>query len=616
MARNRANEREDHLHIFKYFISATLILIALVGVFIVGCSGKSDNPDESISSPTPSPAGADNSPVRLDLPLDKTEISVDNARLLMQASFGVTHASLALANRFDSPAAWIDDQMAKPITMHLPKVEAYGNASWSQPRHWVWWETAITAEDQLRQRTAFALSEIFVVSDIDYTLSNSQHAVVHYYDMLASSAFGNFRDLLEDVTLHPVMGIYLSMLRNEKADEENNVRPDENYAREIMQLFTIGLYELNEGGTPVPVGNPKPAYTQSTVEEYARVFTGWDYADSPDWRSNKQLDKISPLVPNENYHDSQSKQLINGETTPAGLNAQEDLELALDSLFNHPNVGPFIGKQLIQKLVTSNPSEAYVARVAAVFNDNGRGERGDLGAVIKAILLDSEARQTTASMNAEAALNFGKLKEPVIKAIHIMRALNAIPGTNSEGRFHLFRKTSDAADQIYGQSVQSSPSVFNFFSPTFQSTNNAAGGEQKPFYAPELQILTESLLSVASNDLHSMLYTTNNRSGRAHRSAMLDIDAPMGMLRKGRNAYLEHLDMLLMAGTMSDTMYSLLSDFINERIDVSLVSDEPESVRARYIDRELAGLDEAALEDIVLDSLFMILASPDFMVQQ
>jgi len=269
------------------------------------------------------------------------------------------------------------------------------------------------------------------------------------------------------------MGIYLSMLRNEKADPSRNIRPDENYAREIMQLFTIGLYELNAGGTPIPEGNPQPAYTQKDVEEYARVFTGWNFADSPEWQSTNltQYDKITPLVPQEQFHDTGAKQLLGGVIAPAGLTARQDMKIALDSLFNHPNVGPFIGKAMIQRLVTSNPSEQYVARVAAAFNNNGQGVRGDMGALVKAVLLDSEARQDPNNTNSSGALNFGKLKEPLLKATHLLRALNAAPGTQANSNFHLFSKTSDVVDDILGQAVLSSPSVFNFFSPDFRSSN-------------------------------------------------------------------------------------------------------------------------------------------------
>lgn len=610
---------------FRVIAAVAIVCASCIGLLAVGYAGNSSSGGSSTND----------SPLLLSEPLAKTASSVDAARLLTQATFGATHADLAAATNHSSLAAWVDEQMALPATLQLPRVQAFGNASLRPPRHYVWWETAVGAEDQLRQRVAFALSEIFVVSDIDYTLGNTQHGVVNYYDMLTMSAFGNFREMLESITLSPVMGIYLSMVRNEKADPINNIRPDENYAREVMQLFTIGLYELNAGGTPIPIGNPTPAYTQSNVEEYARVFTGWNFADSSEWQSTNltQNSKIAPMVPLEAFHDSGSKQLLGGVVAPAGLSAREDMELALDSLFNHPNVGPFIGKSLIQRLVTSNPTEQYVARVAAVFNDNGAGVRGDMGAMIKAILLDNEARQALASADSKMVQNYGKLKEPLLKATHILRAFNATPGKKADSNFHLFSKTSDAVDDLFGQAVLSSSSVFNFFSPGFRSSFGLSGNEQSPLLAPELQILTESLLSAASNDLHSLLYDSNNHSDGNGRAAMLNIDAPIAILRKGRNVYLEHMDLLLMSGGMSENMASVLAEYIDESVsDIGLPESErsvdvtdtdagksgknSENERLSTIDKQLATADEELMVTIVINSMFMMLASPEFMVQR
>ena len=597
---------------FKLVALMIIVSMAVVSCTLVGCGGSSSNSEDSSTI----------RPIDFTEPLQKSAATVDMARLLTQASFGASHASLAHISQYPSLESWIDAQMALPATLQLPAVQAFGNASFRPARHYVWWDTAVKAEDQLRQRVAFAMSEIFVVSDIDYTLGNAQHGMVHYYDMLAQNAFGNFRELLEQITLHPVMGIYLSMLRNEKADAERNIRPDENFAREIMQLFTIGLYELDEGGEPVPKGNPTPAYTQSDVEEYARVFTGWNFADSPEWQSTNltPYDKISAMVPQEQFHDSGSKNLLGGVVAPAGLSAREDLELALDSLFNHNNVGPFIAKALIQRMVSSNPSKAYVARVAGVFNDNGNGVRGDLGAVIKAILLDSEARQTTASMSPA----HGKFKEPLLRATHMLRALNAVPGASSEGYYHMYSKTGDSVGDLFGQSVLSSPSVFNFFSPDFRSSAVLPSDPNTPLYAPELQILNESLVSAANNDLHSVIYSAHNRSGATGRASMISLDAPIFMLRKGRDTFLEHMDVLLMAGTMSSEMNAVLADYITETVNTHRVDTSPNDSVAEDIpvgsdndiDNQLALLAEEHLETMVLDVSFMILASPEFLIQR
>jgi uncharacterized protein (DUF1800 family) len=256
-----------------------------------------------------------------------------------------------------------------------------------------WWKAVMQSDDQLRQRVAFALSEILVVSDLNNDLRSQPEGMVTYYDLLLTHAFGNFRDLLEAVTLSPIMGTYLSHLGNEKADDALNIRPDENYAREVMQLFTIGLDELNQDGTAKldANGNTIATYGQAEIEGFARVFTGWTFAGSETFK-RKSRDYVAPMQAFEEYHSQRQKTLLNGDIIPQGYSAQESLQLALDNLFNHQNVAPFISKQLIQRLITSNPTPQYVERIASVFNDNGEGVRGDLAAVVKAIYLDDEAR--------------------------------------------------------------------------------------------------------------------------------------------------------------------------------------------------------------------------------
>lgn len=235
------------------------------------------------------------------------------------------------------------------------------------PRHHVWWEAATKANDQLRQRIALALSEILVVSDSDgLGLSQYHLAVTSYYDVLVKHAFGNYRDLLEDVALHPAMGDFLSMSRYQKENAEGTIRPDENFARENLQLFTIGVHELNLDGTKKRDGNNNfiPTYDQKTIEEFAKVFTGWSYADK-DWKEwPGEANRLVPLKAFEECHDTSAKTLLNGEISPSGQSAQEDLEFALDNIFKHHNIAPYISKQLTQRLVTSNPTPQYVARVA------------------------------------------------------------------------------------------------------------------------------------------------------------------------------------------------------------------------------------------------------------
>jgi len=318
----------------------------------------------------------------------------------------------------------------------------------------------MTSDDHLRQRTAQALSQIFVVSEKS-NLQLSGPGLADYYDVLYKNAFGNFRDILYEVSLHPMMGYYLSHLDNPKADPANNIHPDENYAREIMQLFSIGL--------------SAPGY-----------YWPWeDYSSLPPEFGNKEFNSpIStinwePMVAFENQHEQGVKNLLNGQVVPAGQTTLEDINDAIDNLFNHPNVGPFIGKLLIQRLVKSNPSPAYVARVAAKFNDNGVGVRGDMEAFISAILTDAEALDCSWQDNA----HHGKLRAPLLRYTQAMRAFNA---QNQSGRMwnwgYLFEEAVD-------QGILASPSVFNFYLPEFQPNGPISDAD---LVAPEYQIHTSA----------------------------------------------------------------------------------------------------------------------------
>lgn len=379
--------------------------------------------------------------------------------------------------------AWIDDQMTKPASLQLPFLQ---NLQATDPKPFfqrhpdrvdIWFRNALNGEDQLRQRVAFALSEIFVISQLGATF-DVPYGMADFYDILAVNAFGNYRDLMEEVTLHPSMGVYLSMLGNEKPNPTLNIRPDENYARELMQLFSIGLVELNNDGTEKldGFGQPIPTYDQAIIEGFAHVFTGWTYTGFADLRQAFPtfLNQVEPMALYANYHDTEAKLVLNGETIPAGQTGEQDLDAALDNIFAHPNVGPFVSIRLIQRLVTSNPSPGYVNRVANVFNDNGSGVRGDLGAVVKAILLDPEARPT---MPMEID---GKIKEPLLRFTQLWRAYDA---QSDSGRYPFV-----FAYIVFGQGPQQSPSVFNFFSPFYSPPGEI---RNSGLVAPELQIATE-----------------------------------------------------------------------------------------------------------------------------
>ena len=350
---------------------------------------------------------------------------------------------------------------------------------------------ALRGDDQLRQRVVFALSQIFVVSMNSNEVIDRSRCHTSFMDMLGRNAFGNFRTLLEEVSTHGMMGVYLSHRANPKEDLVKGTSPDENYAREVMQLFTIGLLQLNADGSPKRdgAGNTIPTYDNADVAGLAKVFTGWSWKprDTSNYRFTENFPpsdiQIQPMVPYEQHHSISVKRFL-GVTIPAGTTARPSLRIALDALFNHDNTGPFISRLLIQRLVTSNPSPAYVSRVSAVFANNGAGVRGDMKAVIRAILLDDEARLPARSGDGR----HGKVREPVLRLTAWARAFNA---NSKSGEFRI-RTT----DQI-GQSPMRAPSVFNFYRPGFVPPGSAIAAQK--LVAPELQINTESQVTAYIN---------------------------------------------------------------------------------------------------------------------
>jgi uncharacterized protein (DUF1800 family) len=394
---------------------------------------------------------------------------------------------------------------------------------------------------------AFALSEIMVVSQLG-ALQARPFAVADYYDVLARNAFGNYRDLIEEVTLHPAMGVYLSMLGNRAPNPALNIRPDENYARELMQLFSIGLVELNIDGTERLDGNnqPIPTYDQEIIEGFAHVFTGWTWAGSPSFGSGRVpvASQYTPMELWPAFHDTGTKQLLTVQL-PAGQTGEQDLADALDDIFNHPNVGPFIAIRLIQRLTTSNPSPGYVRRVAQVFNNNGSGVRGDLGAVVRAILLDPEARP---DMPMEID---GKLKEPLLRLTQLLKAYNA---TSASGRYPL-----GAAYVIFGQGPLQSPSVFNFFSPFY-----APPGEirNSSLVAPELEIATEYQNTFFTNYMFYQAFGLNHTNQNLEPDDIyinfqeeMDVAADIDTL-------IDLVDGKLLGGGMSDTLRSEIAGML------------------------------------------------------
>ncbi|MEF7612935.1 DUF1800 family protein [Aquincola sp. MAHUQ-54] len=514
------------------------------------------------------------------------------ARLLMQGSFGPTMAELTRVSQM-TPAAWIAEQMALPFTPsyvdHVQGRYARGDA-WrpggaNYDPTWIgqhFWANAAKAPDQLRHRVGWALHQVLTVSQADPNLWAHTRAYAGYLDTLNRHAFGNYRALLEAVALSPATGLYLSHLRNRKEDAATGRVPDENFARELMQLFTIGLHELNIDGTPRrdAAGRPIETYGNADVSALARVFTGWSWGFADNqltdanfrWREpelSAARDDQADLQRMKAYpgqHSGAEKRLFAGKphavVLAAGNTAQEDVRLALDALFRHPNVGPFIGRQLIQRLVKSHPSPGYVGRVAGVFNNNGQGVRGDLGAVVKAILLDAEAR-TPGAGPAE-----GKLREPVLRVAHWMRALGARSVT---GEYLLSWELEPS-----GQHPMFPPSVFGYYRPGYVPPlpGFAAGGVT----APELQIVNEVSAAAWVDLALSMSWDGLGWTG-AGRDIVPDV-APLAALARAGNVggLVDRLDLLLFAGRMSAGLRQAVVDTV---LGVGGTTEESHLHRAR-----------------------------------
>lgn len=452
--------------------------LSLLGVTaaLSACGGGSGGGGEA-DGPTAQPGSA---PAPVQAPI--TDAAA--ARFLAQAGFSASMADIASV-KSGGYATWLEQQFrVGSSSSHVDWLLAkgYGAESFKHSLSGVdnsLWRKWLSSPDALRQRVVMALSEIFVVSMTGLPVAWGNFAAAAYVDMLEQRAFGSFRDLLEGVTLSCGMGVYLNMRGNKKEDGKGSA-PDENYAREVMQLFTIGLHELNLDGTPVlgASGQPKESYTLADITELARVFTGWDF----DGRSETDPSFMRrPMSHNAGRFASGAKRVLQVDI-PATADGPTALKIALDTLANHPNVGPFIGRQLIQRLVCSHPSPAYVRRVAGVFNNNGTGQRGDMKAVIAAVLLDEEAR------NVGSAPSSGRLREPLQRFIQWGRSF----GLSSPTDLWNVGDTSNPATRL-GQSPLRSPSVFNFFRPGYVPPNSQLGSAG--ITAPEFQLCNESTVA-------------------------------------------------------------------------------------------------------------------------
>ncbi len=550
-------------------------------------------------------AGGNTNLCSVTAPATSAKAAADS-RFLAQATFGPRMAEIdALAA--STPDAWLNEQFAKPQTLHSPPTAAYLATLTPDNRRgqtgfiWAMWRNFSSGEDQLRQRVAFALSEIMVISLTSNLSFGYPYGPAQYLDTLGANAFGNYRKLLDDVTYSPMMGRYLTYTANRKENILTGAVPDENYAREVMQLMTIGLYQLNLDGTQKLDGAGKPidTYSNADISGLAKVFTGlsWAGPDTSDTRfrgggggSDVPDHQIKPMQAYDQFHSTSEKKFL-GVTIPATTAAatNADVKIALDTLFNHPNVGPFFGKQLIQRLVTSNPSPAYVSRVASAFNNNGAGVRGDMKAVIKAVLLDPEAR--TAGLGNPLSNTSGKLREPVIRFVHWMRSFN----TRSQNGQYLFGSTSDPSTSL-AQSPMNAPSVFNFFRPGFIPPNSKMGAQG--LVSPEAQITSET--SVAGY-LNFMRATVERGVGTAQANGARDIIPDYTQeiaLANDADKLIDRVSLLLTAGGMSANTRAQIRTAINSVAIRTLAADAETDRRNR-----------------VYLAIYLTMASPDYILQ-
>ncbi len=572
--------------------SVWLALVCAI-TLVAGCGGAGNGEGSAGGSSGASASSIDGSTPANDLPATKSE----GARFLSQTGFGPKQTDIDSLSS-SGYSAWLNAQFALAQNRHVAYFDQQLAAGVSSSSNWVYesfWRQAVTGEDQLRQRLVFAMSQIWVVSLTDSTVANTPRGGAGYLDMLGTNAFGNFRTLLQDVSLHPMMGIYLSHLRNQKEDPARGRVPDENYAREVMQLFTIGLSELNPDGTVKLDSRNEPidTYSNDDVTGLAKVFTGWSWAGPDKSDSRFSGGSVAPdreILPMQSYpkfHSVTEKRFLGTVIGAQGsANPEASLQVALDRLFNHPNVGPFVGKQLIQRLVTSNPSPNYVARVSAAFNNDGQGVRGDMKAVIRAIYLDPEARDMAKLADPQA----GKLREPVLRMANWMRAANV---TSSSGRF-LIGATDDPGSSL-GQTPMRSPSVFNFYRPGYLPPNTSIGSAG--LVAPEMQITHETSVAGYLNTMRSAVQSgfgsNNPRDVQPNYTELL-------VLANTPDALVEQVNLLLTYGQMSAALKAQIRD----------------AVTSVTIPTNNAANADTARRNRVMLALFLTLAAPEYLNQK
>ncbi|MCY4094173.1 MAG: DUF1800 family protein [Gammaproteobacteria bacterium] len=533
----------------SFRVAGRILGFLALSAFLMSCGGGGS----STSGPTTSPVSPPAPPPPPPPPLGPNDAQLKAASAFASKStFGMPYEDIVDIAEMGHEA-WLDEQLALEPTSHLEFADELvrrRDAGEFKPADdgilltitfWrgTWWNRAMTASDQVQQRVAYALSQIFVVSDIDL-LRDNPPAITSYMDVLLEGSTGNFRDLLLNVSLHPAMGIYLSHVNNRKADPENNIFPDENFAREVMQLFTIGLFELNDDATHRfdAEGNLIPTYDSEVIREYAKIFTGLSYSGPNAWFGRWRPYFREPMQMFEEHHSQGPKHLLGGMVVPEGQSGMQDIEMAIDSLFNHPNVGPFIGRQLIQRLTTSNPSSAYVERVTDAFNGETTGVRGDMKAVIKAILLDPEVT------NPSIPNSFGKMREPVLRLTALARQFNA---ECEDGLFYNNGYTMNYHGQ---QHPFNAPSVFNFYSPFHSPAGTLA---ENNIVAPEFQITTATTVINMVNLIDLGLFHDDRlfSPSEPFKPTNINIDEYVD-LADDVDALIDRLDIVMTAGRLDD----------------------------------------------------------------
>lgn len=500
-------------------------------------------------------------------------------RFLNMATYGATEEEVQrlLAMGLD---AWLDDQFSRSATHHeAPLAATFNGQPPREMRSAIWFSVSVNAGDQLRQRMALALSEIFAASDRTNIYDVQQPAVAHYYDLLLDDAFGNYRTLLQDVSLSPFMGHWLNMLGSNGGS--STVRADENFARELMQLFTVGLVKLNDDGSVQKdgSGNAIATYTQDQVTATARALTGWSWSGATSI-TQATGNLTAPMTAIQASHDRRSKTIIGGKLLPAGQTAEADLNAVLDTLFNDSSLPPFICRQLIQRLVTSNPSAAYVQRVVAVFRNDGNGVRGNLKAVVRAILTDREALGGAAENS-----DFGKLREPLIVLTHLWRAFHV---KTPDGVYGMY-----TPNDTFGQMPLDAQTVFSFFRPDYAPYGDI---RDAGLVAPEFQIANSAYLTLGSNYFFYQVYESfvgQPGTAGATQGQFIDV-TPFASTAKDPAALVDRISAVLIGAPLPAEVRSLLID------DVSAVP---------YSTPPLTDGTQRALE-----AVFMILSSPNYMV--